>query len=189
MLVKFRNVNEESIKQSFLKVIERYDSLHQYEIVLTQRRVKSSTMQAQPTFRPVDILKGVKRYEVKLGVFVRDSKELRVTDLPQDVLTGWFAHELGHIVDYEPYNNFQMMKYGFKYLTSEKFRIEAEQAADYIAIKHGFHEEIIATKEFILDHDLVEESYKQKIRKYYLSVEDVKMCTVPKDVINPKLEL
>lgn len=189
MLVKFRNVEKESIRQSFLEVVKRYDSLHQYEIVLTQKRIKASTMQAQPTFRPIDIFEGVKRYEIKLGVFVRDCEDLKISELPEDVLTGWFAHELGHVVDYEPYNNLQMLSYGLKYLFSEKFRIKAEQAADYIAIEHGFHDEIIATKEFILDHDLVEETYKKKIRKYYLSVEDVKMCAEPKDVINPKLDL
>ncbi|MTI21699.1 hypothetical protein E1176_11765 [Fulvivirga sp. RKSG066] len=189
MLTKFKNVENEKIKKSFLKVMNAYQSLHDYEVVLIQKPIKSSTMQAQPIIDFKGLLKGVKRYKINLAEYVRDSNELKVADLPKDVLTGWFAHELGHLVDYEPFSNLQMIRYGLKYLISPKFRREAEHAADYIAIDHGFKNEILATKRFILEHDLLEEDYKAKIRKYYLSIEQVEMCTVDKTFMQPALDL
>lgn len=128
-------------------------------------------MQAQPVFSFGSLFSGITHYKVKLAILVRDSKSLKVAELPEDVLTGWFAHELGHLVDYRSYNNLNMIFFGIKYLLSEKFKREAEHAADRIAIRHGFRQEIIATKKFILEHNLLEESYKNKIRKYYMPIE------------------
>ncbi len=151
--------------------MERYTKLHQCQVVLKQKKIKSSTMQAQPVFSLGSLFSAITRYKVKLAILVRDSQNLKVADLPEDVLTGWFAHELGHLVDYRSYNNLNMILFGIKYLVSEKFKKKAEHSADRIAIRHGFRQEIIATKRFILEHDLLEESYKNKIRKYYMPIE------------------
>jgi len=32
-----------------------------------------------------------------------------MADIPKEVLNGWFAHELGHLVDYEGYSDFRMI--------------------------------------------------------------------------------
>ena len=175
MNVHFKNVENEKIKESFLKVMRRYSELHNSEVTLVQGPLKSSTMQAQPVVQLAHLFSETQQYRVKLALLVRDSKDLKVADLPEDVLTGWFAHELGHLVDYRPYNNFQMIFYGLKYVFSENFKKEAEHAADYIAIRHGFRSEIIATKRFILENDLLEESYKAKIRRYYMPIEEAEV--------------
>lgn len=187
MNVIFENIEDQRIKDSFLKVVEEYESLHDYQITLTQSRIKASTMQAQPVINLKSIFTGIKKYEIKLGVYVRDSETITVADLPKDVLTGWFAHELGHLVDYEAFSNFKMVIYGLKYLISEKFKIEVEHTADYIAIRNGFRDEIIATKNFILNHKTLADSYKEQIRKYYLSVDDVIMCTKEEPLMKPKM--
>lgn len=189
MLVNFENVESKLIKQCFMKVMKHYNSLHQHEVILRQKRIESATMQAQPVLNAASFFTHVKRYKIVLGEYVRDSKELKVAELPEDVLTGWFAHELGHLVDYEDRSNWQMMVYGFKYLFSEEFRKKAEHKADYIAIDHGFHDEIIATKKFILENDLLEEDYKEKIRKYYLSIEDVEVCVSEKAAVKPEISI
>ncbi len=189
MRVTFKNVENDVIKKSFLKVMERYDALHDYDVVLNQQRVKASTMQAQPKINLVNLFTGVKKYEIKLGVYVRDSEDIAVAELPEDVLTGWFAHELGHLVDYESRSNFMMAIYGIRYVISAKFKRKVEHEADYIAIANGFKDEILATKAFILDHELLEESYKEQIRKYYLSTEEVHLCEENEPLINPKLDI
>ncbi len=173
MNVSFRNVGNEKVRKCFLEVVSKYKMLHPFQLELKQKPIKSSTMQAQPVISWRSILLGEKKYKVKLAIFVRDSQNLKVNELPEDVLVGWFAHELGHIVDYQPYNALQMVSYGFKYVFSEKFKKEAEHAADRIAMENGFRDQIIITKRFILEHDLLAEGYKDKIRKYYMPLEDV----------------
>ncbi len=185
MIIEFKNINNEKIKTAFMEVVERYETLHNFKIILKQKNIKSSTMQAQPIFNMESFTKGVKSYKVKLAVYVRDSDTLRVDSMPKDVLTGWFAHELGHIVDYAPYSTWQMLKYGIKYVTSKKFKKEAEHAADVIAVQHGFTSEIIAAKRFILENELMDQKYKDKITKYYMSIDDVLMCTEDKAVAQP----
>ncbi len=186
MKVNFKNVEDEKIKESFLEVLRRYEILHDYEITLEQRYLKRSTMQAQPILGVRGLFGGVKKYKIVLATFVKDSED-RVDELSSDVLTGWFAHELGHLVDYEKYSQMGMMRYGIRYLTSKKFKKAAEHSADMIAIENGFHQEIIAAKRYILDHEFLTENYKSNIRRYYMSVEDVEMCLDDQPVVQPKL--
>jgi hypothetical protein len=175
MNVEFENVESEKIRECFLIVMKRYEELHDIQVTLTQRSVKSSTMQAQPVIALHKLFGKTNKYHVKLALYVRDSETMKVADLPYDVLIGWFAHELGHLVEYRPYSNFKMLFYGIRYLVSHRFKTEAEHAADYIAIRNGFRDEIIATKRYILDHDLLDEKYKAKIRRYYLPIEEAEV--------------
>jgi len=183
--VQIKNVSSEKIINAFHKVLERYQSLHKYQITLVQGKIKESTMQAQPVVSLKALFKGVKSYQIKIAEFVRDSEEIRVEDLSEDVLVGWFAHEMGHLVDYEPYNNLEMIRYGIKYVLSDQFKRKVEYAADYIAITYGFKEEILASKHFILDNELLDKAYKAKIRKYYLSIEDVELCSEDELILKP----
>lgn len=185
MNIHITNVKSEKIINAFMTVVERYQSLHQYDITLTQSRIKSSTMQAQPVFNFNSLIKGVKSYQVKIGKYVRDSDNIKVEDLSEDVLVGWFAHELGHIVDYEPYSTFEMIKYGLKYVFSDEFKKKVEYAADYIAITYDFKKEILASKRYILENDLLDDAYKNKIKKYYLSIDDVELCTKDEIILKP----
>jgi len=189
MNVAFSDVDNIEIRKSFLEVFEKYKVLHPFEIVLKQRPVKSSTMQAQPIINLGNLLGSQPKYSVKLAVYLKDSMNLRVANLPEDVLKGWFAHELGHIVDYLPYSNLQMVGYGLKYLYWSKFKKASEHAADHFAIENGFHEEIIATKRYILEHDLLKERYKNVIRKYYLSIEEVKLCMTKEMNLKPVVNI
>ena len=172
-----------------MEVFNRYDALHQYDITLVQKRIKSSTMQAQPIISFKSLFTGVKRYQIKLALYVKDSEEILVSDLPEEVLTGWFAHELGHVVDYEPRSNFGMVIYGLRYVFSDKFKREAEHAADNIAVRNGFAADIIATKRYILENDFLGDRYKSIINKYYMSIDDVGVCEDENVPVEPKIEL
>ncbi len=187
MNVEFLNIENSHIQQAFLDVVREYESLHDFKIELEQKPVKKSTMQAQPVVTLKGFFTGIKTYRIKVGEFVRDSDSLRVEQVPCEVLKGWFAHELGHVVDYAPYSNFGMIGFGLKYISSNKFKREAEHRADQIAIDHDFHNEILATKVFILKNDLLEDAYKEKIMKFYMSIEDVELCIEEKTPIEPKL--
>ncbi|ADR20561.1 hypothetical protein MATR_18160 [Marivirga tractuosa] len=188
MKVNFEKVKSDKIKNSFLEALSKFEDLHEYPITLYQKRVKSSTMQAQPIISLKNIFSGVKRYRIKLGVYVSSSERLKIEEVPQKVMTGWFAHELGHLIDYLSYSNFGMIKYGLQYVLSNSFKIKAEHEADYIAIKKGFRDEIIATKEWVLNHDLVGQRYKDRLNKYYLSIEQVELCNVNEPPFVPIIE-
>ncbi|MFT7028877.1 MAG: hypothetical protein ACJA2C_000256 [Marinoscillum sp.] len=133
-------------------------------------------MQAQPVIRLKSIFSRKKIYKVKVAVYVRDSKKIKVEDLDEDVLVGWFAHELGHLVDYKPYGNISMIGFGLKYLFYPKFKRKVEHAADYIAIEKGFKSEILASKRFLLESGFIDEKYIKKISKFYLPISAVELC-------------
>jgi hypothetical protein len=56
---------------------------------------------------------------------------------------------------------------------SPTFRLGAERKADLFAIEHGFAEEINATKRFLLEDSNIPNSYKERLSKYYMTVEEV----------------
>ncbi|MFT6856675.1 MAG: hypothetical protein ACJA0X_002657 [Cyclobacteriaceae bacterium] len=171
--VFFKDIENEKIQKNFLNVLNSYKTLHPYKITLTKRLLESTTMQAQPEFSLNSLFGGARTYEIKLSQYVRHSNKITVADLPEDVLTGWFAHELGHLVDYENYNGMEMLWYGTKYLLFEKFKKSAEHRADWVAINTGFVNEIIAAKMYILESEYLDEKYKNQIKKYYLPIEDI----------------
>jgi hypothetical protein len=189
MNIKFVNVKSGHIQEAFLEVFAEYEKLHAYEITLIQAELKNSTMQAQPIIGLSNLFSRKKRYKVQLAQTVRDAEDLIIADVPMTVLKGWFAHELGHIVDYEIRSNLSMVGYGLKYTFSDTFKKACEHQADSIAIEHGFHEEIIATKKFLLQNELIPEAYKEKLRKYYMPISGVEMCLKENPPIKPDVGL
>jgi len=186
---RFVNIENDKIRSAFIEVLTAYEKLHPYEITLIKEELKNSTMQAQPIINFGNLFSGTKRYKVQLAESVRDAEELIIAEVPRDVLKGWFAHELGHIVDYEVHSNINMIGFGLKYTFSDTFKRACEHEADSIAIEHGFHEEIIATKKFILENELVSDEYKAKLRKYYMPIKGVRMCLEKNPPIQPDVEL
>jgi len=189
MKIEFVDIEEAHVRHTFMEVFAEYEKLHPYEMTLIQEELKNSTMQAQPMIGIGNLFSGKKRYKVQLAETVRDAEDLIVAEVPRDVLKGWFAHELGHIVDYEIRSNMSMIGYGLKYKFSDKFKKACEHQADSIAIEHGFHEEIIATKKFLLQNELVPQAYKDKLRKYYMPISGVEMCLKENPPIKPDVGL
>lgn len=188
MNVKFDNLDNAKIRKCFLKVLERYESLHQHNIIVSQQRISSSTMQAQPVIKLKGLFSKQKTYKVKVAMYVRDSKKIKVASLPEDVLIGWFAHELGHLVDYQPYGNLSMIGFGLKYVLFPKFKRKVEHTADYIAIEKGFKSEILASKRYLLESGFIDEKYIKKISKFYLPISEVELCPEG-EVVMPTAEL
>lgn len=189
MNVKFVNIDKPHIREAFMEVLTEYKKLHAYEITLIQEELKHSTMQAQPIISLSNLFSSKKHYKIQFAETVRDAEELIIAEVPYEVLKGWFAHELGHIVDYEVRSNMSMVGYGLKYKFSNSFKKACEHQADSIAIDHGFHKEIIATKRYLLEHDLIPEIYKAKLRKYYMPISGVEMCVQKNSPIVPEVDL
>jgi hypothetical protein len=100
-------------------------------------------------------------------------EKIPIQELPEGVLVGWIGHELGHIMDYLKRNNWSMILFGIGYYTSKSFIISAERAADTYAINHDLGDYILATKDFILHKADMPERYIKRIKRLYLSPEEV----------------
>ncbi len=139
-----------------------------------KRKIKKSFMQAQPVL--TDLLKKRKNrgYIIYMNEkFNIEEEKIEVTSVPSEVLIGWLGHELGHVMDYRERHGIGLIWFGLKYLTSKNYIREAERAADTYAVNHGLGENIIATKDFILNQSKLSQTYKDRIKRLYLSQEEI----------------
>ncbi|MGB8706137.1 MAG: hypothetical protein WCD31_14010 [Gillisia sp.] len=136
--------------------------------------IKKSYMQAQPKFSGIFNKRKKRSYFILISKsFDIDGKKMEITDIPAEVLIGWIGHEFGHIVDYKRRKGFNLIIFALKYLTSNRFIREAERAADTYAVNHGMGDYILATKDFILNQANLTPEYKERIKRLYLSPEEI----------------
>ncbi len=177
-LEKFTKNKEipQELKSEILEALSYYPELENTQIdFIFCDNIKGSVMQAQPKVKTMWFRNKNKRgYKVKISRHLHLSdREMKVEDVPYNVLIGWLGHELGHVMDYRNRSNFAMACFGVNYVCSKRFLRKAERNADKYAISHGLSENIIETKHFILDHAKFPKAYKEKIRNLYMSPEDV----------------
>ncbi|MEX2350553.1 MAG: hypothetical protein WD554_06705 [Flavobacteriaceae bacterium] len=165
----------ESILKEVTIALSHYPELADTPIEFKfKTNIKKSFMQAQPKF--MDIFKNKKKraYYVLISESVTiEGEEFTVAEVPIDVLIGWIGHELGHIMDYRERSGINMVGFGIRYMFSKGFIKEAERAADTYAVNHGMGNYILATKDFILNHTSLSENYKNRIKRLYMSPEEI----------------
>jgi len=140
-----------------------------------KNKIRGSVMQAQPRLGSLLINNRENRvYRVKISRYLELLDEMKpIESLPQEVLLGWIAHELGHIRDYIERSAVNMMAFGVQYFLSESFKTKAELTADHYTISAGLAEPLIATKDFILSHDRLPRQYQERISRRYMSPGEV----------------
>lgn len=139
-----------------------------------KKNIKKNFMQAQPKLSGVFKTRKHRSYVINMNAKISiEGQEFDLTKVPCDVLIGWLGHELGHVMDYRNRGTFDMIWFGIKYITSNNYIQEAERAADTYAVNHGMGKYIIATKDFILNHAHLTQEYKDRIKKLYLSQEEI----------------
>jgi hypothetical protein len=155
--------------------LSHYPELKDTPIVFKfKEKIKKSFMQAQPEFSGIFKPRKNRSYYIMISeTFKIENEEFLISELPTDVLIGWIGHELGHIMDYRERSGLNLLMFGIKYLTSHRFIKDAERAADTYAVNHGMGDYILSTKDFILSHAHLSEIYKARIRKLYLSPEEI----------------
>lgn len=165
----------ESIEDEIRIALSHYPELIDTPIEFRfKKRIKKSFMQAQPKFS--GLLKSRKKRSYIINIsesFNIEGDEFTVNEVPSDVLIGWIGHELGHIMDYRNRKGFNMVIFGARYLMSKRHIRKAERAADTYAVNRGMGEYIIATKDFILSHANLSDVYKARIKRLYLSPEEI----------------
>ncbi|HEA30146.1 MAG TPA: hypothetical protein ENH91_09155 [Leeuwenhoekiella sp.] len=157
------------------KALSYYPALKDTPITFQfKENIKKSTMQAQPVFSSFFRSRKNRKYVILISKRVKIDKEsFKITDVPSDVLIGWIGHELGHVMDYRERGTLNMLFFGIKYLYSTGHIQEVERAADTFAVAHGMGDYILKTKDFILNHADISETYKARIRQLYLSPEEI----------------
>lgn len=165
----------ESIEKEVLEALSFFPELYDTPIEFKFKdKIKKSTMQAQPKFSSILSSKENREYIILISRSIQiDHKDFTMKDIPSDVKVGWFGHELGHIMDYRNRTNLGMIIFGMKYLFSPNAIREIERTADTYAIAHGMGDYILKTKDFILENADISESYKARIRRLYISPEEV----------------
>ena len=165
----------ESIKDEVETALSYYPELKDTAINFEfKKNIKKSTMQAQPTASSFLKRKGKRSYNIFISETVKISGEVYYTkDMPKDVLIGWIGHELGHVMDYKNRSNLNLMWFGVKYLLSDNHIAAAERSADTYAVQSGMEDYILKTKDFILSQANIDQSYIARIKKYYLSPEEI----------------
>lgn len=171
--LKFRNLSNKRIRKIFENVLKNYPPLTLHPIVLEKISMKKTTMRAQPRLFSFLGSKKNKKFKVQINSSTRLEDQIELDKLSDQVLFGWFAHELGHVMDYRDRGFFEMILYGLRYLLSSAYRKKVEHKADEFAIEYDMAHEILATKKYILEHSQLSENYKRRIRKYYMSMDDV----------------
>lgn len=158
---------EEPIKAAYAQYVELKNSdIHIY--FQLRDKISKSIMQAQPVLASLFSAKEKREYRIKVSRYINiDGKAFAIEDIPAEVLTGWFAHELGHIQDYLDRSSTEMVWFGLRYVTSEKFLKEAEWRADQNAIDAGFIEQLVQMRNYINPENGFEQPYCDRIGLLY----------------------
>lgn len=180
----------ENIEKEALEALSFYPELYETAIEFKFKdNIKKSTMQAQPRFASFFKSKANREYLIFISRKIQIEGEVfTMDDIPSDVKVGWIGHELGHVLDYSHRTNVGMVIFGIKYLFSSAHIKEVERAADTFAIAHGMGDYILKTKNFILDNANLSEKYKERIRRLYISPEEV-MELINKNKVHEEPEI
>ncbi|MCG2431755.1 hypothetical protein [Aequorivita xiaoshiensis] len=195
-MISTQNINldnkiiPENIKKEVIEAISYYPELYDTSIEFKfKNNIKKSTMQAQPRFASFFKSKENREYVILISRNIQiEGEKFTIDDIPSDVIIGWIGHELGHVMDYRNRTNVGMLIFGVKYLFSSAHIKEVERAADTYAIAHGMGDYILKTKNFILDNANLSEKYKERIRRLYISPEEV-MELINKNKIEEEIEM
>ncbi len=138
------------------------------------KKMNASVMKAQPKFLSLFRPRNKREYIILISRhFDIQKMELHTSYIPRNVLIGWLGHELGHIMDYSTRSSLNLIGFGLKYVLFNSFVRKAEQTADRYAIRHNMKDYILETKNYILNHTELSERYKEKIKRLYVSPEQV----------------
>lgn len=175
----------EAIKQEALVALSHYPELENTPIEFKfKKHIKKSTMQAQPAFWSVFKNKRKRKYKVLISENIKIADTLYQTkEIPSEIMIGWLGHELGHIMDFEERSGLNLIGFGIKYLTSNNYIRDAERRADSFAVHHGMEKYILATKEFILEKAGLSEKYINRIKRLYLSPEEIMLLVDERDAL------
>lgn len=173
--LSFHGVKSDFIKSCFKEAYDGFPELRGNNLRFEKLPLKGYTMRAQPVLNWSVFGRSTRHYRVQMSNHVKIAEHVRPAELPRDVLVGWFAHELGHVVDYHRMSLLSLIWFIIGYVLFSTHRIGAERRADVFALDKDFGKELMATKVYILDKSSLPDKYKKRIRKYYMSPDELEL--------------
>ncbi|HEY9117421.1 MAG TPA: hypothetical protein VIN11_06325 [Roseivirga sp.] len=171
----YKKTIPEEIYFPVLKTLSFYPELRDTTIIFRYKKPNGKIiMSAQPVFKTMFRVLAEREYYVNISRNIKlGSDSMRIEELPEDVLIGWLGHELGHLMDYKNRSVASLVWFGLNYWLSKNFVKGAERTADEFAVQHGLGEKILQTKNYILSHAEIPQQYKDKMKRLYLSPEEI----------------
>lgn len=162
----------DEIREVTLMALSHFPELLDVDIeFVLKKKIKGSVMQAQPKVGSLLFnSRDRRKYKINISRYLElDDEWLPIEEVPENVLLGWIGHELGHVMDYLEKSRLGLISFGFRYVTSNAFVTQAEITADSYAVAGGLGNNLVDTKNFILNNDRLPEEYRNKIRDLYMS--------------------
>lgn len=183
IIVSAQHTYPESISNEVKIALSHYPELENVSIDFKfKSKIKKSTMQAQPNFWTIFCGKSKRKYNILISEsFIIADTVYYTKNIPSTVLIGWLGHELGHVMDYQFRSSLNLIGFGFGYLFSEKSMKQAERSADTFAVIHGMEDYILTTKNFILNEAGFPDVYTDRIKRFYLSTEEIMILVKDRD--------
>ncbi|MEM6628044.1 MAG: hypothetical protein AAF694_00150 [Bacteroidota bacterium] len=162
----------EELKCAAEEALSAFPELQNTPIYFLYRPIRTATMQARPWLDILFRRRSRRSYVILIKKRADFSPDIPIHQLPHEVLVGWFAHELGHIMDFKRRNLFSMLRFLFGYLYDPTYRTQAEKTADFFAIQRGMGKHIVSKRSFLSKHHGLSQAYRERLRRHYLSPED-----------------
>lgn len=157
-------MNKEKIQQSFLSVIRVFPELKDTEIRI-EFHTKNQCMFAQPIFS--SLLSPAINRKYRILIPKKEPFTTFLNSLDDEIIDGWLAHELSHILSYKKMSNGKLVLFGIKYILSKKFLRQVEKETNEEAYKRGFSKGLSRGGDAIISSTILPKSYGEFIKRNY----------------------
>jgi hypothetical protein len=154
-------LNQDEFGTIFQKAKARYPLLEHADINITFRKGWLFTMRA--VIRLPSIFNKKRKYSIN----VNPRRENILSRLSEEDVTGWFGHELAHIIDYETMSGSKLVPFILRYLFNINFRFSVEKRINAYACNNGFSKELFGVWKKFLVMDGVSKRYQNYIIRNY----------------------
>jgi hypothetical protein len=114
--VVFDNIDSSFVEKCFLQAHQGFKDLHANKIILSRKPLGKTNMQAQPVRNLHFWSKKKRAYRITMSNHIKFEQYFKPEELSEEVLVGWFAHELGHVMDYLDRSGWDLIKFAMGYL-------------------------------------------------------------------------
>lgn len=152
--------------------VSNIDGMDSTKLVFSKTNIPGQG-QAQPVFRTLHRKPYNRTYIVRVQECNNNNNNLCFDILPDSAKVGLIGHELTHIDDYKSKGFFKMIGMGVMYSISPGYKRKVEYETDSLTIVNNMGKETLVFSKYISQTKLAKKRYLRKIRKFYISSEDI----------------
>ncbi len=168
-----------------LYALSYFNELKNTKIIFSKKKIKT-TMLCRPRWDFLFRKKENRVYKIIFNSDSLNSNKVTIDELSFNAQIGVIGHEYSHIIDYMGQSKLDLVKFGFLYLTSKKFKEKLEKKIDKIAIDRGLGWQIYDFSRYVLDESSANDEYKEYKATYYYTPTEINSII---DLYYPKSEI